>query len=324
MLIAHGLEGLQRLREGAAISIGNFDGIHRGHRSLLGMAERLRGSAPGGVAVVTFEPHPLTVLRPADVPPRLTPLDVKESILAQAGVDTLVLLPPTKELLSLSAEEFWRILLNDVKPAHLIEGESFTFGKARRGTMQKLREWSAGTTVKLHVAPAVEAVLLNLSVVKVSSSLIRWLIALGRVRDAAICLGRPYQIKGEVVIGHQRGHTIGTPTANLRVDDQLVPADGVYAGRAVVDGTAYAAAISIGTLPTFDGASRQIEAHLLGFSGDLYGKLLRLDCIDWLREQRKFANLESLKEQIAKDIHNVRLRTSLDPSREIAAGAAVD
>jgi len=324
MLIAHGLVGLQSLRERAAISIGNFDGMHRGHRSLLGMAERLRSSAPGGVAVVTFEPHPLTVLRPADVPPRLTPLDVKESILAQAGVDTLVLLPPTKELLSLSAEEFWQILLNDVKPAHLIEGESFTFGKSRRGTMQKLREWSAGTAVKLHVAPAVEAVLLNLSVVKVSSSLIRWLIALGRVRDAAICLGRPYQIRGEVVLGHQRGRTIGTPTANLRVADQLAPADGVYAGRAVIDGVAYAAAISIGSLATFDGGSRQIEAHLLGFSGDLYGTVLRLDCIDWLREQRKFASVELLKEQIARDIESVRLRTSLDPSREIAAMAAVD
>jgi riboflavin kinase/FMN adenylyltransferase len=319
MIIAHGLEELRRLRPGAAISIGNFDGIHRGHRSLLGMADRLRSSSPGGVAVATFEPHPLTMLRPADAPPRLTPLDVKESILADAGVDTMILLPPTSEFLSLSAEQFWQILVDDVKPAHLIEGESFTFGKGRRGTMGKLREWSAGTGIQLHVAPSVEAVLLNLSIVRASSSLIRWLIALGRVRDAAICLGRPYQLRGEVVKGHQRGRTIGTPTANLRVSDQLVPFDGVYAGRAIVEGAAYPAAISIGTLPTFEGTTRQIEAHLIGFSGDLYGTVLRLDCIDWLREQRKYGGVDALREQIARDIESVRLRAGLNPAREIAA-----
>jgi riboflavin kinase/FMN adenylyltransferase len=185
--------------------------------------------------------------------------------------------------------------------------------------METLRKWSAGSSVQLHVAPPVQAVLLNLSIVTVSSSLIRWLIALGRVREAAICLGRPYQLRGEVVQGHQRGRTIGTPTANMRVVDQLVPGDGVYAGRAVVDGTSYLAAISIGTLPTFNENARQIEAHLLGFSGDLYGRELQLDCTDWLREQRKYPRVDALRDQISRDIESVRSRDRLIPSRPIGA-----
>ncbi len=317
MRIGHGFDGFRQLAKGAAVSIGNFDGIHRGHRSLLAMADRLRASSPGGVAIVTFEPHPLTVLRPAETPPRLTPLPVKQAILEEAGVDTLVLLPPTREVLGLTAEEFWKMIVTDVRPAHLIEGESFTFGKGRGGNMDALRSWAQGSSVQLHVAPPVQAVLLNCSIVTVSSSLIRWLLGLGRVREAAICLGRPYQLRGEVVAGHQRGRTIGTPTANLKVTEQLVPADGVYAGRAVVDGTDYPAAISVGTLPTFDGNTRQIEAHLLGFSGDLYGRELHLDCTDWLREQRKYSSVDALREQIGKDLQSVRARGALVPSRQI-------
>jgi riboflavin kinase/FMN adenylyltransferase len=321
MIIAEGLDGFRHLVKGTAMSIGNFDGIHRGHRSLLAMADRLRNSSPGGVAIVTFDPHPLTVLRPAEAPPQLTPLELKKTILEEAGVDTLVLLPPTREVLGLAAEEFWQIIVDEVRPAHLIEGESFTFGKGRGGTMQTLQKWAAGSSVHLHVAQPVQAVLLNLSIVTVSSSLIRWLIALGRMRDAAICLGRPYRLRGEVVKGHQRGRTIGTPTANLRIVDQLVPADGVYAGRAVVDGVAYAVALSIGTLPTFEGSTRQIEAHLLGFSGDLYGRDLSLDCIDWLREQRKYSSIDALREQIARDVESVRARSGLDSARPIGAMA---
>jgi riboflavin kinase / FMN adenylyltransferase len=321
MELVEGLAGFRRLRPGAVMSIGNFDGIHRGHRSLLAMAEGLRSRSPGGVVVVTFEPHPLTVLRPEAAPPRLTPLGVKRAILEAAGVDTLVLLPPSRDLLDLSAEQFWQLLVSEVRPAHLIEGESFTFGKGRGGTLAKLRQWAVGSGLELHVAPSVHAVLLNLSIVSVSSSLIRWLISQGRVRDAAICLGRPYALEGTVVKGNQRGRTIGTPTANLDVTDQLVPADGVYAGRAVVDQITYRAAVSIGTLPTFDGATRQVEAHLLDFTGDLYGRSLCVELTDWLREQRKFSGIDALKVQIADDLIQVGRRAKLDPSREIGVEA---
>ena len=234
-----------------------------------------------------------------------------------------MLLAPTRELLGLTAEQFWQIIVDEVRPAHLIEGESFTFGKGRGGTMQTLRGWAAQSSVQLHVAEPVQAVLLNLSIVTVSSSLIRWLIAHGRVREAGICLGRPYRLSGEVIRGHQRGRTIGTPTANLRIVGQLVPADGVYVGRAVVDGVSYAAAISIGTLPTFEGGSRQVEAHLLDFSGDLYGQELDLDCTDWLREQRKYFSTDALREQIAEDVRAVRARDGFDATQQICGTAAL-
>ena len=225
---------------------------------------------------MTFEPHPLTVLRPKEAPARLTPPAVKRAILEAAGVDTLVLLPPQPDLLDLTAEQFWNLIVQEMRPAHLVEGNSFFFGKGRAGTVQKMVDWSAGTGIQVHVADAVSVVLLNLSIVRVSSSLVRWLITNGRMRDAAICLGRPYLLEGEVVSGFQRGRTIGVPTANLKTE-QLVPGDGVYSGRSHIGGRTYPAAVSIGTLPTFDDGRRQIEAHLIGFSGDLYGQTLQVE-----------------------------------------------
>ena len=293
------------------MSIGNFDGIHLGHRKILEMANSLRSqSGSGRVAIVTFEPHPLTVLRPELAPPRLTPSHTKQALLEQAGVDDYVILPPAKEVLNLTAERFWAILRDEVRPAHLIEGNSFTFGKARGGTIQRLREWSAASPIKLDVVEPVDAVLLDLSIVPVSSSLIRWLVAYGRVRDAAICLGRPYTLHGEVVRGFGRGKKLGVPTANLQCDDQLIPADGVYAGRCTIDGTRRAAAVSIGSLPTFEERKFQVEVHLIGFDGDLYGRAIDVELLDWVREQWKFDGVESLKRQIARDIEVVKDRAA--------------
>src|SRR6185312_11590552 len=166
---------------------------------LLKTAAGLKASsgAPATV-IVTFEPHPLTVLRPDRVPPRLTERDRKRDFLASAGVDVLVELPPAPAVLDLSAEQFWAILRDQTRPSHLIEGGSFTFGKNRVGTIEKLREWTAGTSIELHVIDPVKVVLLDMLVVPVSSSVIRWLLAQGRVRDAAICLGRAYELNGRL------------------------------------------------------------------------------------------------------------------------------
>jgi riboflavin kinase/FMN adenylyltransferase len=229
-----------------------------------------------------------------------------------------VILPPSKDVLGLSAEEFWGILRDEVRPAHLVEGSTFNFGKDRRGTIQRLREWSAGTSVALHVVDAVSVPLLDLQIVPVSSSIIRWLLANGRVRDAAICLGRPYLIEGQVVEGHRRGAKLGVPTANLCCIDQLIPADGVYAGRTLVDGKTYSAAVSIGKAPTFGDEQRQVEAHLIGFSGDLYGRTMQLELLDWIRDQMRFPGIEKLKEQIARDVAQTSSLGDRNPSRAIA------
>ena len=316
MQIHQGIEGLKQLPDGVVLSVGNFDGLHRGHRRILELANDLRG--PAGVAVVTFEPHPLTVLRPSSAPPRLTPLPLKMEMLDAAHVDHLAILPPTPDVLGLSAEAFWQILRDDVRPSHMIEGESFIFGKNRGGAIARLRAWTADSNVKLLIVDPVTVPLLDLKVAVVSSSLIRWLLVCGRVRDAAICLGEPYPLQGTVIKGFQRGRTIGVPTANLDCGEQLLPAEGVYAGRCKANGVMHAAAVSIGRLPTFGDDRLQIEAHLIGFTGDLYGQTLRIELIDWVREQWKFPSVDALKNQLSADIKWTRTRSLLEASRPIA------
>ena len=175
--------------------------------------------------------------------------------------------------------------------------------------------------MNLGIVEAVSVPLLGLQIVQVSSSLIRWLLSHGRVRDAAICLGRPYVLEGPVIKGQQRGRTIGVPTANLQCADQLIPADGVYAGRVMVEAIVYPAAVSIGTMPTFGDNQRQIEAHLIGFDGDLYDRTIRVELVDWIRDQRKFGDIDGLKTQLTKDLMESSRRRFLEPARPIAQAA---
>jgi riboflavin kinase / FMN adenylyltransferase len=322
MQVSHGLEGLASAGPGAVLTIGNFDGVHLGHQRILSLAHALRADASGReIVVATFEPHPLTVLRPEAAPPRLTPPDVKRELLAAAGVDRLVILPPTKDILNLTAAEFWELLRHRMRPSHIIEGHDFSFGKGRAGSIANLMEWSIGTGITVHEGSPREAALLDMQIVPVSSSLIRWLLSNGRARDAAICLGRPFAIHGAVIAGFQRGRTIGVPTANLKPDGQMLPADGVYAGRCAREGQTYAAAVSVGTMPTFNGAARQVEAHLIGFSGDLYGQDLRVELLDWLRDQQKFPGVTELKSQLARDIAAAASRINMDPAIPLATVA---
>lgn len=320
MQILYGLHALPQLPRNAVVSIGNFDGVHRGHQHILRLATRLKSQSNGpSAAVITFEPHPLTVLRPEMVPPRLSAADRKQQFIADAGIDHLLILPPEPAVLELTAEMFWRRLSDAVKPTALVEGRSFSFGKGRSGTVERLKAWAEPEGTRVHVVPPVEVALLDMSLVPASSSLIRWLLAHGRVRDAAVCLGRPYELSGPVIQGHQRGRTIGVPTANLDCAEQLVPAPGVYAARTTVGGTTYAVALSIGTMPTFgDDHRRQVEAHLIGFDGDLYGQTLRLELLDWLRDQQKFASLDALKAQLSRDIATAATRHTLDAGRPVA------
>lgn len=319
MNVREGIDGLKQVPPGSVMSIGNFDGLHGGHLSILEQMKSFRDATPGAaIAVVTFEPHPLTVLRPELAPPRLTPYPIKQRLIEDAGVDELVILPPTHDVLNLTAEQFWGIVRDQARPRHLVEGSSFNFGKDRGGTIGKLKEWAAGSSVQLHIARAVQVPLLNLHVVEVSSSLIRWLIAYGRVRDAAICLGRPYALHGNVIRGFGRGKQIGIPTANLDCKDQLIPADGVYAGRCTIGSRSYPAAVSIGTMPTFGENQRQIEAHLIGFDGDIYDQVISVELLDWMREQVKFNGIDALKTQLGRDFAVVSGRVSLDPAEPVA------
>lgn len=318
MQVLNGLAAIATVPPNAVLSVGNFDGVHRGHQRLLTHGRKLAGEGTP-LVVMTFEPHPLTRLRPVMAPPRLTPVAMKHQLLAEAGVDILVELPPDPEVLTITAHDFFALLVGRMKVAHLVEGPDFNFGKGRFGTIDHLRLWSEGTGMQVHVLEEVTVPLTNLNLVEVRSSLIRWLVAYGRVRDAAICLGRPYTLRGMIVKGFQRGRTIGIPTANFSCGEQFVPDDGVYVGRCKVAGKMYAAAVSIGTMPTFGETVRQVEAHLLGFTGDVYGQVLDLELIDYVREQRKYSSLEMLKEQMQRDMHKAQQEAMDDPARMVVA-----
>ncbi len=320
MQISYGLQGLRKVPRGSVMTVGNFDGVHLGHQRLLSRCRELaRGN--GSVVAVTFEPHPLVKLRPEFAPPRLTSVAIKHRLLEAAGVDVLVELAPEPEVLSIGARPFLELLMTVLQVKHLVEGPDFNFGKGREGNIANLRAWTQGTAMQVHVVDELTVTLPNMHIVEVRSSLIRWLIAYGRVRDAAICLGRPHVLSGPIILGFQRGKLLGMPTANFDCEDQMVPADGVYAGRVAVNGKVYAAGASIGTLPTFGGTKRQVEAHLLGFDGDLYGQVLELELLEFVREQIRFSSVGQLKEKMWADMRRCERIAGTDPARPVVAAA---
>ena len=272
MQILHGLEGLlNQVPPHSVMSIGNFDGVHLGHRRIFQTAREIAARRKTKLVFVTFEPHPMTVLRPEFAPPRLTPPDIKQHLLEAEGADILVILPPEKQVLSLTAEDFWKILLEKIAVSDLVEGASFRFGRGAKGSVAMLAEWSAQTNLKLHIAESVTVPLLDLQITPVSSSVIRFLLAYGRVREAAICLGRPYVLADPVQKGFSRGKSLGFPTCQPPLRRPAHPRRRRSTPlRCTVENKLYPAAVSIGTMPTFGQHDRQIEAHLIGFSGDLY------------------------------------------------------
>lgn len=311
-----------------AITIGNFDGVHQGHAALVRAARR-RAGASGRTIAVTFEPHPAERLRPTGAPPRLTSSAERQRWLRAAGADEVLELDPTRELLSLAPEAFVDELRSRLPFDAVIEGEDFRFGRGRAGTAQELVELGARGGFLVDIVPPIEVVLTDCSIVRASSTLVRWLLAHGRVRDAALVLGRPYGFEAETTRGEQRGRTIGVPTMNLAplqcpgdgddVDRRLLPADGVYAGSAELpDGLPRAAAISVGTKPTFGVQQRVCEVHIVDaeLPLDWYAFPLRVDFRHWIRPQARFDGLDALRARIRRDIDLTRdwvVRSMQDP-----------
>jgi riboflavin kinase/FMN adenylyltransferase len=307
MKVIDGLQALEPPLARSVLTIGNFDGVHRAHQQILAQAGLFAANTGGPVVVLTLEPHPLTVVAPDRAPRRLSTPEEKLRCLAAAGVDLAVVARSEPELLGLEAEVFIRRVIWDrFHPTHVVEGPSFGFGRGRRGTPQMLERAGVEFGFEVHILGSVTLELTEGETLLVSSSLIRKLLEDGDVRRAALCLGRPYALSGEVVHGDGRGATIGFPTANVAVADQLIPADGVYAGRTIVDDHPFLSGISIGHTPTFGGTQRQIETHLLGFDGWLYGRRVRVEFERHLRLQRKFPSAAALAEQVTADIAEVR------------------
>jgi riboflavin kinase/FMN adenylyltransferase len=286
-----------------AVSIGNFDGVHLGHAALL-RELRAGADAVGGPAVtVTFDPHPLQLLRPAQFQPVLTTLEDRAALLQKVGADHVLILRTTPELLHLRAEEFFnQVVRRQLDAKALVEGENFGFGRGREGTVATLQTLCGQAKVTLAIVPPFTTAEGR----PVSSSRVRDALVAGDVRGAIDLMHRPYRLRGTVATGQRRGATIGFPTANLESLQTLVPKDGVYAGRAVFGGQSWPAAINVGPNPTFGENARKVEVHLLDFSGDLYGQVIAVDFLDRLRDTRPFPNVEALVAQLKQDVETAR------------------
>ncbi len=305
--VIHGLEEVGAELRGCVLTIGNFDGVHLGHRRILSAGRRQADAAGAALVVLTFEPPPVAVVAPDRAPQRILPLDVKARLLAEGGADRVVVAEATAGLLALTPQGFVReVLLERFAPRAIVEGPNFRFGKGRAGSVETLRELAAEGRFEVVEVEPVRIDLPARPNVRVSSSLIRELVLAGDVVSAGRCLGRAYVLRGRVVSGEHRGRLLEFPTANVEAEGVVAPGDGVYAARAAVAGRSQAAAVSIGTKPTFGPAPRAIEVHLVDGGGDFYGRRIEVAFLERLRDQRRFPDAESLRAQIAKDVQRVR------------------
>jgi riboflavin kinase/FMN adenylyltransferase len=283
-------------------AIGNFDGVHLGHRAILKAAIDHARAAGGTAFALTFDPLPAKVLAPARAPRLILTPDDKLEMLRLSGTDGVIVLDFTRELSRLSPRDFVRDYLRaKIGVREVVVGHSVSFGPNRAGNAAMMvelgREFGFDTEV---VGP------IKIDGLEVSSTKVREAISAGDLRGAARLLGRYHFLRGPVVRGRERGRTIGFPTANLASETECIPPDGVYATRVILDDGAYAAITNIGMRPTFSETERSIEAHIFDFTRDLYGTRIKLELIERIRAERKFDNADALKAQIALDLSKVR------------------
>ena len=291
----------QTLR-GGALTIGNFDGVHRGHSAIIERLKFHSGQCGGPAVVFTFDPHPVRLLRPDQTPPPLTWTNRKADLLSELGVDVIIAYPTDEDLLSLSYQDFFQqIVVDAIGVSAIVEGPNFFFGRNREGDVETLKQLCVQQDISVEIVQPVKV-----DGDFISSSRIRILLADGDVGTARQLLTRPYRIRGMVVHGAARGSKIGFPTANVDAIDTLIPLDGVYAGRAHVDGRSHLAAINIGPNPTFGEHARKVEAHLLDFENSIYGRPIEVDFIERLRDIRQFETTEELTQCVKNDIANAR------------------
>jgi riboflavin kinase/FMN adenylyltransferase len=286
------------------VTVGNFDGVHLGHRAILGRVTARAKELGSQPVALTFDPHPVKMLRPQANLPMLTTPEQKFRLLKEAGMDAVVVLPFTQEFAAIPARDFVvRYFVESLKAREVVVGHDYNFGHQREGNIDLLKELGQTLGFTVQVVWAVEV---NGAVV--SSSLIRAMLKLGKVEEANELLGRPYSVSGQVIVGKGRGaKLLGIPTANIRPENDLLPASGIYAvvaqwGEKILPGVA-----NIGTCPTFDNETAlSLEVHIFDFAGDLYGENLSVAFIARLREERRFPSIEALGAQIRADIAAAR------------------
>lgn len=305
VITIEGFDAVPPGARGAFLAVGNFDGVHRGHTHLI-QRLRARADAAGAPAIaLTFDPPPAAILRPDRVPPALTWIERRVELIRQAGATEVGVFRTGRWLLGLTAREFFdRIVLGQFAARGMVEGPTFGFGRDRGGDAQILAAWcrEAGLDFETDHPTLIDGEI-------VSSSRIRRALDDGDMAVASGLLGRPHRLRGTVVRGEGRGRQLGFPTANLGEIAVQIPADGVYAARAILPGNLpVAAAVHIGPNSTFGAVHRTVEAYLIDFRGDLYGASVELDLLERLRPSMTFASVDALLEQMRIDVAGARIR----------------
>jgi riboflavin kinase / FMN adenylyltransferase len=309
MEIVHGYRELSRRLTSPAVALGNFDGVHRGHHALLDAAVSAARRRGGESVVYTFEPHPARVLAPKLAPALLTTPARKLELIAARGIDVCVLEPFTRALAEMPAEDFLEeALLGHLAPRDIIVGYDFGFGQGRQGNVNTLRDFGERHGIDVEV---IEPVAVGGLVA--SSTKVREFVRAGNMAGARVLLDRDFEVEGEVVRGAARGKGLGFPTANIKPENELLPAGGVYAVTVEVLGddgapaSTHGGAANIGTNPTFETEGNLcLEVYLLDFSGDLYGRRLRVGFVERLRPEHRFDGVDSLVAQMHDDVAKTR------------------
>jgi riboflavin kinase / FMN adenylyltransferase len=292
----------------SVVALGNFDGVHLGHQAVVRRAVEEGRRRGAKVVAATFDPHPRVVLAPGSEPRLLTTLEMRREELLGYGVDEVWAIRFDETLSRKTPEEFVRdVLVGEIGASAVVVGENFRFGHRAAGDFRELERLMRGFGGEAYAV----RVRSEDGEAPISSTRIRRLVGEGEVAEAAKLLGRPYVLRGEVVMGDKRGRTIGFPTANVLADPALVvPARGVYAGFVRVGKDTYAACTNIGVAPTFERRESRVEAYLLGFEGDLYGREVDVSFLQRIREEKRFSGVEELKTQILRDVEAARRITS--------------
>jgi riboflavin kinase/FMN adenylyltransferase len=284
------------------LTIGTYDGVHRGHQLLLSQIVRRAHETGRLSGVLSFHPHPRSVLYPdANVPYLSTP-EERAAIMERLGLDLLVLLPFTREFADTPAEPLMKMLVQHLRLRELWVGADFAMARNREGNVQRLAELGRALGYDLHaIEPLAEADR------TISSTRIRALLADGRVDQAARMLGRYYSVSGPVIHGAARGRRLGFRTANVTVPpERAMPANGIYAVWMIIDGVRHAGAANVGIRPSFDSGEKLLEVHLLDYDGDLYGREVTTEFVEYIREERRFDDVEALRRQVQQDIVEIR------------------
>lgn len=305
MKVYKGLHEIEKPFYRSALTIGNFDGVHLGHQALFRRVVELAGPRNGDTVALTFEPHPMKVLRPQNPPKLISTMDHKVELIAKAGIEHLICLSFTKEFAGTSARDFvYKILHQTIGMEDLVVGYDYAFGKGRQGNISLLQAMGSKLGFNVHVIPPV-----TVEGMVVSSTNVREQVTLGKMKNVQILLGRYYQIHGIVQEGIRRGGpVVGFPTANLRIDrEDLCLKPGVYVVRVIHQDQCYGGVMNIGYNPTFGGQDLGAEVHIFDFDKDIYGHPIKLDLIQRLRDEKKFAGADELARQITKDVKAARL-----------------